>query len=271
MKVIRSDSSGIYAFQKIFKNIFSNGSKVVIWQSLPETHEKRSFLSRLNSFHSDIGVLNFELPKESLIESDLPLFCYCEEGFLIFKSSIKEARERVFSVFVPEEIKLLEEGEVDEIKASIGVDLSGVWEDKRFERNTQKNFNSIKPMSERTQRDKDFLNRELDLLTLDEEDKLFADKRESPRARPKIDKWVSLLTENADGPHLYRLFDLSRGGLGFITMELNLFPVDTKITVLGFDDFNLDYPLFAEVKSHRPVDELEIEYKVGCKFDNGQS
>jgi hypothetical protein len=128
----------------------------------------------------------------------------------------------------------------------------------------------VKSMVERTARDQEFLNSEFDAVSLDEEDKLFAEKREAPRARFKDDKFVKVQTLESNILQILKLFDLSRGGMGFITLEPQLFPKGTKILIVGFEGFNLDDPLIAEVMSQRAVDELQIEFKIGCKFDQGQ-
>jgi hypothetical protein len=127
-------------------------------------------------------------------------------------------------------------------------------------------------MIERSDRDQAFLNQEFeDFLSLEDEEKLFADKRESPRSRPKIDKWVRIRTFDSQELHILKLFDLSRGGIGFITMNPERFPTNSKLMIVGFENHSLDDPLIAEVMSHRPMDELEIEFKIGCKFDDGQA
>ena len=47
----------------------------------------------------------------------------------------------------------------------------------------------VKSMAQRSNRDQQLLKSEFG-LTVDEEDKLYADQRAAPRARPKDDKWV---------------------------------------------------------------------------------
>jgi hypothetical protein len=272
MRVIKSDTSGVYVYQKIFKYIYTNNYKVVIWQIYPTTNTRVVSESRLNAFYPEKGLLHFELTQSKEIDTDLPIYCYSEEGQLIFKSQIKEMKTNVCSVLIPSEIKLLDEADVKVMSGHVGRDLSTLWYAKRFKEELIINdIFKVKAMSERSSRDQDFLNKEFDELSLDEEDKLFADKRESPRARPKIEKWVRLKTMTSDEVHILKLFDLSRGGIGFVTMDLATFPKNSKIMVVGFEEFDLDDPLIAQVMSHRPIDELEIEFKVGCKFDEGQA
>ncbi len=268
MRVIKSDS-GFLTYQKIFSHIQSNHSPVVIWQ-VNGSGERNISESRLNSFHLQTKLLHFELPSDYQMKADLPLYCYSEDGQFIFKTDIKDVRNNVFSLQVPIEIKLLEDPDVTFIKGSSGVDLAPVWRTKRLIIDEdQKPEMIVKAMSERSARDQEYLNMEFQ-LTLDEEDKMYADKRETPRARPKVDKFVKLLAETSEQQHYLKLFDLSQGGMGFITLEPDLFPKGSKILVLGFDEFDLDDPLIGQIMSHRPIDDGQIEFKIGCKFDEGQ-
>jgi c-di-GMP-binding flagellar brake protein YcgR len=107
-------------------------------------------------------------------------------------------------------------------------------------------------------------------LNFDEEEKFYASKRESPRARPELDKWVKVMKADADGPQLYKLFDLSRGGMAFIAEMHSEFIKDSDVFIVGFDEFDLDDALVGKVMSIRPLDELELTFKVGVKFSEGQ-
>lgn len=272
MKVIKSDSLGDNSYQQLFIDIQTSYSKVVIWQLDPGTSKRNVIESKLNSYSPEIGLLYFNLSSNDKIESELPLYFYSELGQLLFKSQIEEMRSDIFSIRVPSEMKVLEEDDLDELMSKININLKDTSKTKGSKVVIhQSRSSNIISMSQRSNRDQDFLNNEFNDLSLDEEDKFFADKRESPRARPKIDKWVRLVSESSEEVHLFRLFDLSRGGIGFITMELALFPKGSVIKVVGFEDHDLDHPLYAQVVSQRSVDELEIEFKVGCRFEEGQS
>jgi hypothetical protein len=272
MRVIKSDSSGVYAYQKIFKHLQSSAAKLVIWQTSPDSGQRHVIDSVLNSFHPESNLLHLELSREAKLRNDLPIFCYSKEGMLLFKTSLEDLRNNVFSLAFPDEIRLLEEPEIIQIKESAGLDLAEPWKTKRlnFDRDRTPDFMTVKSMSQRSSRDQEFLTNEFN-PTLDEEDKFFADRRESPRARPKLEKLVKLMGEGSEDIHSLRLFDLSQGGLSFLTLEPHNFPKGTKILVIAFDEFNLDDPLIAEVMSQRPVDDSQIECKIGCKFHEGQS
>lgn len=269
MRVIKSDS-GFLAYQKIFKHVMSNHSEVVVWQIFDDGRKVSS--SFLNSFYIDSAQLHFDLPQENPIDSSQPVYCYSEEGQFIFKSQVREIKSSALSLAFPEEIKLLEESEITLIRGQIGVDLGEVWRTKRLNMGESDNgdYVRVKSMAERSTRDQDFLNQEFDSVSLDQEEAMFADKRESPRARPKIDKWVKVVVNDAPEVHLVRLFDLSRGGIGFLTGRTDVFPKGAQLKVVGFEEFDLDDPLIGQIMSQRPIDDSMTEYKVGVKFNEGQ-
>lgn len=270
MRVIKSDT-GILAYQKIFKQIKSHHSPVVIWQVSPETGERQVLESRLTSFHLESGLIHFELPKGKTLSKDSLVFVYVEDGPLIFKSALKDLSDLALSLEIPAEIKLLEDPEAVEVKKNIGQEVSTVWKTKRVPIDVDKSLDimRVKRMAQRTSRDQTYLNQEFN-LSLDEEDRIFADKRESPRARPKVQKSVKVQVSGDDNVYSLKLFDLSQGGIGFICGKPEIFPKGTEIQVVGFEDFNLDDPLIAEVMSLRPLDSKGIEFKIGCKFAEGQ-
>lgn len=157
---------------------------------------------------------------------------------------------------------------------NVNKDLSEVWRTKRLGANLEASpdYMKVKSMSERSSRDQDFLKNEFtEELSLEEEEKMFADKREAPRARPKEAKWVKVVGSESNEVFLLRLFDLSQGGISFVTLEPHHFPKGTIVKVVGFSEFDLDDPLVGEVLSHRTVDDLGIEFKIGVKFSDGQN
>jgi hypothetical protein len=182
-------------------------------------------------------------------------------------------KDLTLGISVPNEIKLLEESEVLVVKGSTGRDMSDVWKVKRLS-DTPDTIPSdvlrVKSMAERSARDQELLNQEFTPVDLDEEDKLFADKRESPRARPKAEKQVKVAKLKGSGPATYKLFDLSRGGMGFIINDDFTFSRGEDIHIVGFNDFDLDDPLVGTIMSIRPIDGAQSEFKVGVKFSEGQ-
>lgn len=69
----------------------------------------------------------------------------------------------------------------------------------------------LKPWPKRSGRDQDFLNAEFETVTLEEEDRLVADRREFPRTRPHEKKWVKVMVLAQAKVHVLNLYDLSQG------------------------------------------------------------
>lgn len=275
MRVIKSDT-GFLFYEKIFKQLMANQSDLVVWQLSPENGERNITRSRLNSFHMESGRLFLEIDRKNIVNDNLPLYCFSEDGLVIFKTHIQEITDRNISVSLPEEMKVLEDPEVIRIKGSTGQDLAQPWKTKRLDTSpihkpgTTHDVMRVKSMAQRSSRDQVLLNNEF-CLSVDEEDKLFADKRESPRARPKDDKWVKVAKLQGDGPETYKLFDLSQGGMGFVCFDESEFTKGTAIHIVGFNEFDLDDPLVGKVMSIRPIDGAQSEFKIGVSFSEGQS
>ncbi len=108
---------------------------------------------------------------------------------------------------------------------------------------------------------------ELSFVSLDEEDKLFQDKRAAPRARPPKGKMVTI-QKSTDQEYVrtFELFDLSRGGMGFIIPLGEEIDKGDIVNVQAFDDKVFDSPMQIEVKSIREVDSDGTHFKVGCQF-----
>lgn len=269
MKVITAETDFL-AYQKIFRYLKANHCQLVVWQSI--TGKREVSQSFLNSFHTESKLLHFDLNGAKFSPSH-PIFCYIEEGQIIFKTTVHEVADRYLSLEVPQEMRIIEETEEKVIRQQVSAHINTVWRVKRLDLerlDEQPDYIRVKSMSERSNRDQDFLNHEFDGVSVDEEDRIFADKRESPRARPKADKWVKVKLAEVDQVHLLKLFDLSRGGMGFITEQNDAFPKGSIIHVVGFDTFDLDDPLIGKVMSLRPLNDAQFEWKVGVKFDEGQ-
>lgn len=122
---------------------------------------------------------------------------------------------------------------------------------------------------EQSAHDKKIFEDELSFISLDDEDKKFADKRDAPRARPQKGKMVFMRVKGESSTdESFELFDLSRGGLGVICFEETRFSKEDTIEILAFDKNKLDSPMLAIVRSVRPADETETSFKIGMQFLN---
>lgn len=270
MKSIHPDTDP-QAYEKLFKQVQTAKSPVVVWQVFPENGKRVVNDTTITSFDLDLQVLYLSSVNDFL-DPSLPLFFYSEEQNAIFKSSVREVKDDFFSTDFPNEIKLLDMPDFDAIKIKTGVDLVGMWKTRsHYKAGVNSSHWGMKTMAERSPRDQDFLNNEFEHLSLDEEDKLFADKRESPRVRPKTQKLVKVVKKGESEFNFFDLFDLSRGGMSFVTTIPDNYPKGSEIFITGFDAFDLDDPLVGTVMSHRQLDDAEYDVKVGVKFAEGQA
>lgn len=254
-------------FQRIFKFAKSSQSKLVVWQV--DDGRRDIYDSVLVSFHLDAGKLHFQLTEDGIISVEFPLYCYSEDSQFIFKSKIIDSQGQKFSATVPDEIMLLDEPDITSVRGTLGISTN--WVGRRYGGNTEdlgNDFIRVKSMSQRSLRDQDFLKQEF--MPIDEEDEVYADLRQSPRARPKSGKKVKIKVKELYEALEFTLFDLSRGGVGFLVDNEFMFVKGMEIQVLGFDEFNLDDPLVGQVMGIRPLDEKLLEFKVGVQFSEGQ-
>lgn len=262
-------------YQKIFKKLHSEDCLLVSWQVDPESGTRKIADSRLIEFQSNLSNAKFSFTASDLPDHDLPIYFYAEIFQLIFKTTILNSNAYSVSVRIPDEIHLLDEKEVKTLESQPG--LSTYWKSKRLVTPSDNpdhlgsDYVIIKSMAQRTSRDQKFLENEFDMPSLDEEDLMFADKRESPRAKPTAEKWVKIQKVGTEGIDLFILYDLSRGGISFIVIGEEDYPKGTKVNIMGFEKFDLDDPLVGKIMSLRPTDEYKVEFKVGVKFDEGQS
>lgn len=265
MKVITPEA-GLASYRKIFKEMQDRKQKVVFWQLY---QGKRTICETLLvSFDTETQQLSFLPPSEEFLQS-VDVFFYVEDQQLIFKSRVARETGSTFSVKLPSEIKLLDED--SEGPVFINYKVKTFWSSPTTRSADRiSDFVKVKSMNERSSRDQDFLKQEFDYARLDEEDKLYADKRESPRVRPKADKLVKIVKKGESKMHVMKLFDLSRGGMGFLTFKPDDFPKQSEIFITGFDAFELDDPLIGTIVAHRAVDETNTEFKIGVKFNEGQ-
>lgn len=264
MKVITPDA-GLASYKKIFKEMQDQKQKVVFWQ----VYQGKRTISEtvLVSSNAEAQLMNYLPPDQEFVLS-LPVFFYVEDQALIYKAQVEALTQTSLSLKFPLEMKLLDAE--SEVATFMDYKVKTFWSSTTTSGTERINdYVKVKSMKERSSRDQELLQQEFDYAGLDAEDKLFADKRESPRVRPKADKLVRLVRKGESKLHVMKLFDLSRGGMGFLTFKADDFPKNTEVFVTGFDAFDLDDPLIGTIVAHRPI-EGSSEVKIGVKFNDGQ-
>lgn len=273
MRVIDSDT-GAEEYQRIFRFLQLHQTVLVTWQ-VNEEGKRQISSTTLGSFQIQTQSISFSFKEMTTLNPSLPVFFYAEDAQFIFKTNSHELKGSQLVTPFPPQIKLIDEDEVDSIQHKVGVDISTTWRTRKLFLEGPEKYSSYmgqkpKRMKERSARDIDFLKDELDMLSLDEEDKMFADKRESVRVRPKGGKIVKLMLKDDPNVHVARLFDLSQGGMAFISHDAEIFPKASEVIIIGFGEFDLDDPLLGTIMSHRPIDDSQNEFKIGIKFNDGQ-
>jgi hypothetical protein len=271
MKIITADS-GWSEYLSIFEEFHGQKLALILWQLMPETGSRVIVDAVLSQLELTSPKLLLTLTRQGSIRKDLPLYCYSSDQQLIFRSQILDVQGQTLTISIPSEMKLLEGPEIEVLEKQLGLKMQDLWRVKRGMADLfiDSDVLKVKSMAERSGRDQDFLHQEFN-LTVDQEDRLFADKRESPRARPKVDKWVKIQKAQEDHLQFFRLFDLSQGGMSFIVTDPSLFPKGVEVHIKGFDEFDLDDPLIGHIVSSRPINETNSEFKVGVKFSEGQN
>jgi hypothetical protein len=136
--------------------------------------------------------------------------------------------------------------------------------------NATEKINTKWKMKSMSSHDTEILQSELIFISLEEEDEIFAEQRESVRAKPKQSKLITIQKSDlAVEEQIYPLYDLSKGGLSFLITEEDLFTKGEVILVNALDAKRFDTPMQVTVMVVRAADELGVQFKVGCAFVSG--
>lgn len=236
-------------FDKLDQNQYS----VVLWQFDPSQNCRVFYRTNLDQLEKeDKKLLLRDQTDREFDFKENEVFGYIEAFQSIFKTSILDQSSDKILIAFPEKLHFLEAKQRETIQ-NVFSEIDSALVD-----------GSVEPLY---QSDEDIFQSELDqFLSPDEEDKLFADKRIAPRARPKKTKMVTISRIQDDKMKIYELYDLSQGGMAFLSLEENYFQVSDEIHVHAFDQKSFEVPMIAQVMSTRPADELGVQFKIGLKF-----
>jgi hypothetical protein len=245
---------GSQVFQKFFTDLVKFQAPLVVWQ-LSANGQRIIHSSQIKEIVVDEGFFQVSSIQEIDYQfaSGNLLYCYSEKSGAIFKSRALALSGDLAQLKLPDELLFLDESDIIRIKGAVGIDLSDApWKVKRLGR---------------SERDEAIFNEQLDSISLSEEEKLFADKREAPRAKPKVDKIVTCqLAQQPQTSQNFKLFDLSRGGLGLLILIEDTFKKGQHVEVTAMEGQDLDEPFIGEVMSVRSLAPEDVGWKVGIKF-----
>jgi len=256
MKYVSSED-GFLVFQKFFADVIKGGTDLVLWQFIADGTNRLIHHTTVSSYKPDKGFFQVSNSEEGSFKfAPGTIFGWVESEGVIFKTEALSAQGHGLSMKVPEKLAFLEGPELQVFRGSTALktDVS-LWKVKRLSNGAERSAN-----------DQAILGQGLEAMSILEEDKLFADKREAPRVRAKGNKRITVcVAERPDTAKEYPLFDLSRGGLSYVVEKETVFGRGMAIHVMAIEDNKLDSPLAGEVMSVRALDDGS-GFKVGVKF-----
>lgn len=212
-----------------------------------------------------------------------PIYGFCEESNFLFKTTVYSNLESKIILVSPAELSYLNpddptmkelflikgkgEGNFSDILKVKGNKDTSSEPDFMKVKGSNVDQNQSDILRVRSTQPHDEENDALPSLSIEEEEKAFSALRESQRIKPKEDKYVTILRENADkDKQIYKLLDLSQGGAGLHCLLSTEFVKGEKITIIEIDGKAIDKPLVGEVVAIRSANDEGTEYKIGIKF-----
>lgn len=290
-------------FNKFFTDVKNQNDNVIVWQMDPVTQKRTIFHSIISDVTDADNSLSLNtITDEAYSLQPESVYFYIESRMSIFKAEQISTQNNFLAVKYPDELKMLDEMEDDKLKAVFNainpeyIKVPPTYHDIAESKEKGYTFVSgegranqeapdwqvadgggrkekIETMwkgainAHNSDADKALFEEELSFVTLDEEDAKFEGQRAAPRARPPEGKMIILQTKDESKPQeTLPLFDLSRGGMGFIVFSESAYSKGEVLNVHGFDNKKFDEPMFAIIRSIREADEMGIQYKVGCQF-----
>lgn len=280
-------------YKVLFNDLVDSSDSLIVWQIQEGKRVIKAAKIHSLDLESFIFVANILEGQGPNFNSD-EVYFYSKSQNIIFKASLENVIDTAQFYQLPKEIKIINEAEtpawMNEINLSdLSVFVKGYGfanipqETTRVRGEGRANINQATHMRGNTvngtehistkwrlnsmsEHDSELFETELSFVSLDEEDRLYADQRSAPRARPPKNKMICVQLGERTIGEMFSLFDLSQGGLGFITSEKNKFEVGQNLNILGFDDKSFEAPMVVVVKAIRDTDDSGLVFKVGCAF-----
>lgn len=274
----------------IFEVSMNAGHVLILWQPKTENTDRVIYRGQICEVDSARQIFSLNsLGNREFVLGSGNIFFYNHSKNYIFKSEQISIQSNLIELKFPEMLKVLDKADCDNLSESLNVDFDEVsqynYDDNKLNRvknrresETEKIDDIMRvrslanekktPEHQRlTENDNVLFEQELSYLSLDEEDAKFASQRTAPRAKPAEGKVVNICgVSNSDNFGVFSLYDLSRGGISFMSYQRDEFELKSYIKVLGFDLKRFEKPMLAQIMNIRPVDEQQLEFKVGCRF-----
>jgi hypothetical protein len=269
-KKVTSDSE-LKSYANDLNYVIANKFPFLVWQMDEVLKERRIFPCLLKEFDPENCLLRLAEGNNNDFQLPSPkLYVFIEEAKIIFKAQILSAPQipkNELLLGIPDEIKKVQESEVNQLRDSFYNSLKNYYFQKGFKTpNISEDYYSNSTIS--GHRDRELFAKELGLVRLEEEDRKFASLRESPRTRPQKDKKVHVsLVDDPKVKDECLLWDMSTGGMGIITTKLELYEKGKMVYIRGFDNHMFDHSIQGQVMSTKYLDDLSTQAKIGIKFN----
>ncbi|MDA8792627.1 hypothetical protein N9N67_05240 [Bacteriovoracaceae bacterium] len=268
VKKIKTEGE-LLSFQEELDFVVNNKCPFLMWQNDSELGERRIHPGYLTKFDGNLCSLYAEEANNNKFSfNQRDVYVFIEEAQIIFKGEvITDLNESHLTIGIPEEIKKVKAEEIVQLRDSFYQSLKnyyfkpGGFNLDNIDENYYANSNLV------GHHDRQLFADELEYAALEDEDRKFASLRESPRSRPKKDK--RLIVSLVDEPTFSNdclLWDLSTGGMGFITTFPAKYEKGKQIYIRGIDGKMFDHPMIADIMSVREADQDKSEWKIGVKL-----
>jgi len=254
--IIKSES--IQEFKSYFDNLSNVIEELTLWQVNSSTNEREIVKVKYHSYNFELDILSFTHSRPELSFFENVIYFYSSELKFIFKGKKSKLNKNKIQVYIPNEITVLDDSEIDSFSASlhIGFNLNEMSEHTIIEGVTE-SFTDEK--YEQSHRDKDIFETVLRFISLDDED--------APRDTVQKVKMITMKVQGRDqDKETHELFDLSHLDLGVICFNEERYKSGDIIEIHAFDSNVLDAPMLSIVRSVREADETRTSFKIRMQF-----
>lgn len=239
-------------FLNHFERLKSARFQFLLWQ-VEEGGNRQTTSAKLHSVVADKALHFIQTSQDLSMLSEGIVYLFCPNDNSICRSTVVDHSETLILSW-PQEIMILDNQDF----LSVVKNLMPQSKDYML-------VNGFYDGEKRSAKDLELIYDQINYTALDEEDVAFKERRESPRGRPKFQKEVELsLSGKESHKGRFELFDLSRGGMSFLSGSEAQFPPGSVVDIYTFNEQILEVPIKGQVMSVRELEKKK--FKVGIKF-----
>ena len=243
-----------------FHVLQENKSRFLLWKKQVSGEQRQRVICAIYSSNLVENEVHFidltgQSKAEDMFSEEKELFCFNPDKNLLFKSSIKEIKTTTIVLNFPARVNIINSKDVKIILPELS--------DYKLSSNKNETVSEVKKQEQPASSD------ETSIETVEEAEKKFAEARNSPRGKASGEQVIEVVFTS--GPKTgerayYELFDLSVGGLSFITFDEEEVPKGTTLNITNLGGSEKKPPIKAEIASLALLSEDSNEFKIGVKF-----